>query len=460
CKRFKNVREWLSYDVVVGIDTNFDKNLKKYCNEGSCDDLFDKINAGCLYLFDEFFAGFTQFTSVAKRKINIVDYILIWLGYMLNLIIDKDNGSIETFYNTYINNYDKDNKYNKRITGVTVIPYFINNNNFCIKCIIYTYGKGVLRNPIFKCKKFQDVEDWFLDELGSDGENQFKHPEDLQKYCITKCNSNLDKINAGCLYLLDQFYKHDGMFPSPSRSNPNIVDNIFIWLSYMLNMDKTINYNGIKYLYDNYITKRGTYKEHINGLIGYSTYKELIDDRKGFLNMDKTIVSKFYEALKSLCKLYNELGDDNKNCKNYLEDNSEFFKKYNDLKQNTSFTKNSYDSQIFSTLLKDYDGFKKECEVALSPPSDETKQNHGLTPEQYSGQYSGLDLELDLELDSGQESESSSEATSSSSSITSKLIPVLLILGAIGFFIGISYKYSLFGFRKRVQKHLREKLKK
>ncbi|VTZ79266.1 PIR protein [Plasmodium yoelii] len=295
------------------------------------------------------------------------------------------------------------------------------------------------------CEKFQDVEKWFR------GENKFNHPEYLQKYCINGCDHNLDKINVGCLYLLDQFYKHDGIFPSPSNSNPNIVDNIFIWLSYMLNLKETNKNEGIKYFYDNYITQRSTYKEHISGLTGYGTYKELIDDRKGFLDMDKNIVSKFYEELKSLCKLYNGLGDGNKNCKNYLEDNSEFFKKYNDLKQDTSFTKNSYDSQIFSTLLKDYDGLKRECEVALSPQTEETKQN--------LGQTLALDSGLDLGLDYGQESESSFEATSSSS-ITSKLIPVLLILGAIPIFLGIAYKYSLFGFRKRVQKHLREKLKK
>ncbi|EAA19624.1 putative yir1 protein, partial [Plasmodium yoelii yoelii] len=52
-----------------------------------------------------------------------------------------------------------------------------------------------------------------------------------------------------------------------------------------------------------------------------------------------------------------------------------------------------------------------------------------------------------------------SEVTSSSS-IVSKLIPVVSIFAAISIFLGISYKYSLFGFRKRVQKHLRKILKK
>ncbi|EAA16289.1 PIR protein [Plasmodium yoelii] len=119
CKRFNNVWEWISDGLVVGINTNINKNLKKYCDNGSCDDPFGKVNAGCLYLFDEFFAGFTQFNSVAKRKINIVDYILIWLGYMLNRIKNNENDIIYSFYNTYINNDDKDNKYNKIITGVT-----------------------------------------------------------------------------------------------------------------------------------------------------------------------------------------------------------------------------------------------------------------------------------------------------------------------------------------------------
>ncbi|EAA15317.1 putative yir4 protein [Plasmodium yoelii yoelii] len=116
CKRFKNVREWLSYDVVVGIDTNFDKNLKKYCNEGSCDGIFDKINAGCLYLLDQFYKDCGVTPSPARNNINIVDYILIWLGYMLNLNKINENVTTEFFYETYIYNGQK---YNERIKDVT-----------------------------------------------------------------------------------------------------------------------------------------------------------------------------------------------------------------------------------------------------------------------------------------------------------------------------------------------------
>ncbi|ETB58002.1 hypothetical protein YYC_04778 [Plasmodium yoelii 17X] len=272
------------------------------------------------------------------------------------------------------------------------------------------------------CKTFQDVKEWFLGKLGSNGDYQIIHVEDLEKYCINECDTNLDKINAGCLYLLDQFYKHDGIFPSPSNSNPNIVDNIFIWLSYMLNLNKTNNHDNMQYFYSNYIEQRNTYKTNINDLTGYDNYKDLIDERKDLLDMDSNIVSEFYEAFKLLCNLYNELGN-NKNCENYLEDN-EFLKKYEKLKNDSDITGNELYNQLLSTLLKDYD---------------------------------------DSELTFGQDSEQdvyNSDVASSSSSIVSKLIPVLLIFGTISIFLGISYKYSLFGFRKRSQKHLREKLKK
>ncbi|ETB57278.1 hypothetical protein YYC_05074 [Plasmodium yoelii 17X] len=281
------------------------------------------------------------------------------------------------------------------------------------------------------CKTLQDVKKWFFDELGSNGDYQLINVEDLKKHCISKCDNNFDKINAVCLYLLDQFYKHEGLLPSPSKSNPNIVDNIFIWLSYMLSLDKTINYDGIKYFYKNYIEKRNTYNTKIDDLIVYDTYKELIDTRKYLLNMDSNIVSKFYEALISLCNLYNELDYDNTDCKKYLDDNSDFFKKYQELEKNTSITGNDSYNELLTTLLTDYNDFKKECNHILSSLSTEKKDKAGLTPGLISGQDSGLDLGLYYGQESEPNSESSSEATSSSSSITSKLIPQIYLISLL-----------------------------
>ncbi|SBW38354.1 Plasmodium variant antigen protein Cir/Yir/Bir, putative, partial [Plasmodium berghei] len=48
------------------------------------------------------------------------------------------------------------------------------------------------------------------------------------------CNINLEKINAGCLYLLDAFFKDSSVFSSVAKNNINIVEYIIMWLSYML----------------------------------------------------------------------------------------------------------------------------------------------------------------------------------------------------------------------------------
>ncbi|ETB58010.1 hypothetical protein YYC_04288 [Plasmodium yoelii 17X] len=295
------------------------------------------------------------------------------------------------------------------------------------------------------CEKFQDVEEWFLGELDSNGGNKFKHPEYFQNYCINKCDTNFDKINAGCLYLLDQFYKHDGLFPSPSISNPNIVDNIFIWLSYMLSLDKTIQHDGIKYFYDNYIKQRNTYNTTISGLIGYDTYKDLIYERKYLLDMDSNIVSKFYQALKLLCNLYNELDYENKDCKKYLDDNSDFFKKYQKLEQDTSITENDSYNKLLSTLSTDYDGFKTECNHIISSLSAETKEKSGQDIDGLGQNIDGLGQNIDglgQYVDGFEQNADNSDVASSSSSIVSKLIPVLLIFGAIPIFLGISYKVN------------------
>ncbi|ETB57294.1 hypothetical protein YYC_04870 [Plasmodium yoelii 17X] len=54
--------------------------------------------------------------SPVKNIINIVDYILIWLSYMLNLKISEEENIINNFYITYMNDCDK---YNKKITELT-----------------------------------------------------------------------------------------------------------------------------------------------------------------------------------------------------------------------------------------------------------------------------------------------------------------------------------------------------
>ncbi|WBY58366.1 PIR protein [Plasmodium yoelii yoelii] len=270
------------------------------------------------------------------------------------------------------------------------------------------------------CKKFQDLRNSLSDELDGNGIPEFKDDSFLNKYCyFGKCNSDFDRINAGCLYLLDAFFKDSSVFESIAKKNINVVEYILIWLSYMLNLNKTKGHESIKSFYNYQIDSCDKYKTRINKFTTYESYKGLIDTKKDLLYMDSNILKKFVEKYKEL----NEDSDINK--------------------------KSPYD-QLLSTLSTDYNKLKNECK-------DDKDSNFPTL------------LGIDTSQDTTESIEKTGEAgktgqksdfTSSSSSIASKLIPVLSIIVAVAIFLGISYKYSLCEFRKRAQKHLREKLKK
>ncbi|VTZ80338.1 PIR protein [Plasmodium yoelii] len=291
------------------------------------------------------------------------------------------------------------------------------------------------------CKKFQDVRNSLPDYLHTNGSYKFSDAEFLNKYCYcNKCNSDYDILYAGFLYFFNEFFGNLNSFNNQNKNN-DIVDYIIIWLSYMLNLGKNQDQNVIKNFYNNYINSSHKYNKGTNDVSDYESYKDIIEKKNDLLYMDSNNVSKFYEAFKLLCEMYTQFDDDNKNCKNYLGDNNDFLKKTQELKQDTSITGNNSYNQLLSTLSTDYNNLKDKCNDTLSSSSKETNQIPAKGSEEASVQISDF--------------------TSSSSSIVSKLIPVLLIFATIPIFLGIAYKYSLFGFRKQSQKqHLRKNLKK
>ncbi|ETB58565.1 hypothetical protein YYC_03847 [Plasmodium yoelii 17X] len=233
-----------------------------------------------------------------------------------------------------------------------------------------------------------------------------------------------------------------------------MAEYIIIWLSYMLNLNNDQKINNLNDFYTNYIKKNTYYtncdndgkncSDTLQKKTGYTNYKEIIDKKKELMSINLGDMSKFYDAFKSLCNMYTELdANDPKSTKN-LENAKEFIKKYEKLNNDSGISGHSSYRQILSTLSNDYDNFKNYC--------DDNKVDCNDIP---------LLPEIKTTNNPVQDSGQKIEATSSSSSITSKLIPVLSIIVAIPIFLGIFYKYSLFGFRKRTPKqHLREKLKK
>ncbi|CDS44370.1 PIR protein [Plasmodium yoelii] len=308
------------------------------------------------------------------------------------------------------------------------------------------------------CKRFKDVWEWISDELNG-GKYQFNDNDSLNNkfsnnycnnddfsdsYCDMNFQNDFYKISAGCLYLLNEFFRDSSTFKTVAKSNINIVDYIMIWLSYMLNLTNSEEKNNITCFYIAYMNDCDKYNKEINELTDYKSYKDLLDKKNEVLNMDSNDASKFYKAFKLLCEMYTGFDENTSNCTNCLEKAEEFVKIHKELNDPNNAKYIGY-CQAFSTLSNDYKNLKNKYN---SLPEIDTKETDAICSEKNSKQ------------DSEQLYAQGYEDTSSSSSIASKLIPVLLIFAAIPIFLGISYKYSLFGFRKRFQKQkLREKLK-
>ncbi|WBY54864.1 PIR protein [Plasmodium yoelii yoelii] len=260
------------------------------------------------------------------------------------------------------------------------------------------------------CEQFDTLRENLSDESDGSG-NYFSTSGMLTTYCPDKkCDNDTNRINGGCLWLLDRFYGGKSVFSHYADGKIDIVVYIMMWLGYKLNQKLNSQFPNINKFYNTHMKDFYDYKKDINGVDGYSTYNDLINKHNYVLDIPNENMSKFYDAFKSLCKLYTECDDSESDYNSYLEKTQEFVEKYEQLKD-LDITKNYPYSQLFSILSKDYDNLKNKC--YYFPPL-----------------------------------------------LTYSLISIALIFVAIPIFLGISYKYSLFGFRKRFQKQkLREKIK-
>ncbi|SCL81464.1 BIR protein, partial [Plasmodium berghei] len=259
------------------------------------------------------------------------------------------------------------------------------------------------------CKNFLLVRTNFPDQLDSDGEYKFKDDGHFKKYCSgNNCSSNLEKVNAGCLYFFDEFFKDSSVFKSVANSNIDIVDYIIIWLSYMLNLKENDYNNSLSYFYTTNINN-DKYTNTIDGVEGYTSYKDLID-KTNMMNMDIKDISKFYDAFILLCEMYSVFDVDKNDCTKCSDKANQFVEKYKNLNENSNNTEGSPYRKILSTLSTDYNNLKNKCSDSSSFPSIETTQISVKGSEQ-----------------TVQNSAQTSEVALLSSSIGNKLIPVLSI---------------------------------
>ncbi|EUD69599.1 hypothetical protein YYG_05187 [Plasmodium vinckei petteri] len=250
-----------------------------------------------------------------------------------------------------------------------------------------------------------------------------------------KCNNDEQKVSSSFIGFINMLISNND---KENIESDKLAEYAILWLSYKLNQ-KAQN-SGIKLndFYTNHIKTHAHYNKKITNCKDNTTNKEFIDKKKYLMNMDITDISNFYEAFDILCKLYNTCNETSKKCTDCSQNAENFSQKYNKLNEDSNNKSNSYKNILYN-LSTDYNNLKEYISEKCSDSS-----NISSFPE--------------IEIPPGPFE--IIEATSSSS-IASKLIPVLFIFSAIPVFLGIAYKYSLFGFDKRLHRqYLREKIKK
>ncbi|ETB59307.1 hypothetical protein YYC_02826 [Plasmodium yoelii 17X] len=326
----------------------------------------------------------------------------------------------------------------------------INNHEFEHK-LCYTYNQN--------CQNFKNLWKYFHDEPDNSGTYYFK---DLvfKQYCPgQKCNNDIDKINAGCLWLFNIFFGTSSI--SFYRDTyKRVVVCIMIWLSYKLILNKVDNITTLNDFYLNNIAKNTQYTDRKLDK-EFKSYKEIIDQTKEYMDIDINEISKFYGLLKLLCNMDTHYKNDKST--EFIQDAKKFVDEYGKLRDHDNNTDNSSYNKILHVLSNYYNNFE-EYRVIIKTEMERPP----LSTEKTSKK---VDVEGPKEIQTESSTETGktnivttipiSNTALSGSSLVNKIIPVLSIFVVIPIFFVISYKYSLFGFRKRSKKqHLREMLKK
>ncbi|ETB57279.1 hypothetical protein YYC_05075 [Plasmodium yoelii 17X] len=148
CGRFDKLRNYFPDELnkPTKNDIHILGNIKNYCSNGEseetgCKTDLDKINGGCLWLFEQNIINNIDSLSEDKFKIIII-YIMMWLNYMINLKKDGEINNLNDFYtkyietNMYYTNCKKDDKdCNSTLndkTGYDSFKEFIEKNRYLL----------------------------------------------------------------------------------------------------------------------------------------------------------------------------------------------------------------------------------------------------------------------------------------------------------------------------------------
>ncbi|SCL81735.1 Plasmodium variant antigen protein Cir/Yir/Bir, putative [Plasmodium berghei] len=142
------------------------------------------------------------------------------------------------------------------------------------------------------CGRFRTLRAYLPDELNESTTLDFHNNGSIRNYCpngdsgnTKECKTDLDKINAACLWLFQQNIIINIDSLSKEKSEAFII-YIMIWLSYMLNLKNVNNIKSLKDFYTNHIKNNTHYttcnksdndcSNSLKNKTGYNNFKELI----------------------------------------------------------------------------------------------------------------------------------------------------------------------------------------
>ncbi|SCL84261.1 CIR protein, partial [Plasmodium chabaudi chabaudi] len=239
----------------------------------------------------------------------------------------------------------------------------------------------------------------------------------LTEYCTEEegggkkeCFSYEVLISSIFIKLLKNFMNLDDL------ENDKHAQYAILWFCHKLNKNSQNGINNLNDVYNKYIKGNKEFFEKINDPGAYNSYEEFINKKQDMVNVNIKDMSKFYEALQILCKMYTKIDESKSNCTKCLDDAQKFADEYEKINRNYNDIESRTYKKILLTLFDDYDNLKKKCDKEQSsnfPTLSPIKTTHKFAQ--------------------------SFEDTSSSSSITGKVIPVLLTF-SISIFLGVAYK--------------------
>ncbi|CAD2094968.1 CIR protein PIR protein [Plasmodium vinckei] len=222
-----------------------------------------------------------------------------------------------------------------------------------------------------------------------------------------KCNDYLEKASSGVIHLLKKLKENYDL------EYDKLSEYAILWLRYKLNQQRPYYNTQLNEFYTNYIETNNDYNNKIKG-DDTMTYKDIIDTKKDLMDIKE--MTNFSYPFKLLLLLYDKNNNKSGNC-DHLDNANRFANKFEELNKDYNNIEGSSYNKMLYRLSDDYNNLISKCTNFPTLPKIKTTPN--------------------------------------------KLIPVLSTFSVIPVFLGIAYKYSLFGVDKLFQRqYLKKKLKK